>query len=702
MSVRPIFFVPFVAITVAAGCTILDGLVVLESLTPVVTSPGANDTPISTIDFDPIDSDYLDLVQASDLALTDAELAILQANGLVFTSDEFLTFGHGYDAVYVADLPVYISADAILFSLHRSYDAILKGIEVETLIPELRSVLTEMREALADGALDALDPETAADADLYLAVALSLLNGSEVALVAGGDSSLFELLTTSAEAAEGMQNVELFGVLRPMDFSQFEPRGHYTDTIELQHYFRAMIWLGRVDLRLTETISATERVFNRRQLDLAAGLAMLMDDVTMDRYATISNIIQVFVGASDNMTPPEMNDLFEDLGISSTEELVSVADATIESALDLGGYGHQRIASHITMSVPHFETFPLSSTFLLFGQAYVVDSHAFSDLVYDRLITPTPRLMPNPLDVAFTVLGNEQALDLLASEIETYQYESELLAVRQAVVDQPAAFWEESLYNFWLQSLATLSTQPSSELTPTVFTTEAWGRRLLNTQLASWAELRHDTILYAKQSYTGGITCEFPDAYVDPYPEFFRAVADYANAGNEVVADLGLSDLDTYFTRLGEVANTLAQMAENQLAGLPLSAEHLAFANEMVRIQPPGICGSSEELNGWYGELFVDGSDPTEFDPTIADVHTQPTDIDGNVVGRVLHVGTGRPRLMAVAVDTPFGDRTYTGVVSSYYEVITEDFQRLTDEEWAWDWLGRTDQVEWINDLIAQ
>jgi hypothetical protein len=29
-----------------------------------------------------------------------------------------------------------------------------------------------------------------------------------------------------------------------------------------------------------------------------------------------------------------------------------------------------------------------------------------------------------------------------------------------------------------------------------------------------------------------------------------------------------------------------------------------------------------------------------EFDPTIADVHTQPTDAAGNPVGHVLHVGT--------------------------------------------------------------
>ena len=43
---------------------------------------------------------------------------------------------------------------------------------------------------------------------------------------------------------------------------------------------------------------------------------------------------------------------------------------------------------------------------------------------------------------------------------------------------------------------------------------EAWRRKQLRTALASWAELRHDTILSAKQSYTSGVACEFPDAYV--------------------------------------------------------------------------------------------------------------------------------------------------------------------------------------------
>lgn len=112
-------------------------------------------------------------------------------------------------------------------------------------------------------------------------------------------------------------------------------------------------------------------------------------------------------------------------------------------------------------------------------------------------------------------------------------------------------------------------------------------------------------------------------------------------------------------------------------------------------------CGPELVASGWYTELFTAGADPLTFDPTIADVHTQPTDEMGNMVGRILHVGTGAPRLMTVVVDTPDGLRAYMGAVSSYYEVITEDYDRLTDERWAGS-LENAIDIDWMSDLIAK
>ena len=58
--------------------------------------------------------------------------------------------------------------------------------------------------------------------------------------------------------------------------------------------------------------------------------------------------------------------------------------------------------------------------------------------------------------------------------------------------------------------------------------TAAWWQQKMNTQLASWAQLRHDNLLYAKPSYSGGVSCSFPEAYVEPFPEFYGRLAAFA------------------------------------------------------------------------------------------------------------------------------------------------------------------------------
>jgi hypothetical protein len=107
---------------------------------------------------------------------------------------------------------------------------------------------------------------------------------------------------------------------------------------------------------------------------------------------------------------------------------------------------------------------------------------------------------------------------------------------------------------------------------------------------------------------------------------------------------------------------------------------------------------------GWYTKLFFNAEwfSPFERDPVIADVHTQPADEDGNIVGRILHVAVGEPRLMVLTVNTCSGPRAYVGPVFSYFEKITEDFKRLTDQEWSKE-LETTPQkdVPWMTSLIA-
>jgi len=315
-------------------------------------------------------------------------------------------------------------------------------------------------------------------------------------------------------------------------------------------------------------------------------------------------------------------------------------------------------------------------------------------------------MIPDPLDAAFAAMGNNQAGLLLQPELDRFGYAKDLASMRALADEHGDAFWGANLYNVWLSALRALSPGSDGEGPLEIARTEPWGRRLLNTQLASWAELRHDTILYVKQSYTAGAVCEFPDALVEPNPAFFARIERFAQQGAAIAGELrfGQADLGQrvrdYFANLGQVAGLLREMAEHQRDGQPFTQTHLQFINETVRIQ--NICGGGW-VEGWYAKLFFNPSDAIEFEPTIADVHTQPTDAGGAEVGRILHVGTGFARLMVVTAKTCQGPRAYVGLASSYFEVVTEDWKRLDDPSWEKQLMEATPaEVPWMSDLVVR
>jgi hypothetical protein len=675
--------------------------------------------PVTFVDklpYDPSKAAYLDKLQATPLALNPAELEALGQHGFVLSSRHgFLTYFQGYKAIYQGHLPVYVSADSILYALHRSYDAILRTIESAGLVERLGVALHAMRTALPTAHVAGTSADATKDVDLYLAVALSLLEGKTAAPVAGGNAAALESLVTKASADDGQwEIVELFGLPRDVDFSQFHPRGHYTFSEELSRYFRAMIWLGRTEFRIIETLPDARQVFRRRQLEGALLVRGLIDGTAAAGLKAIDDVARAFVGEPDDVTVGDLDKWLAASADGDPGMLLGRADDAIAQSLLDGGWGAQRIASQIAVNGLDRGTLPLHRSFLLMGQRYIFDSHVFSNVVYDRVKAATvKRMLPNPLDVAFAALGNDASLGLLSSDLATYDYAAELGQMRALGDAHGAEFWSGNLYNLWISALRTLSPGADLRMTaqtglPTITATEAWSRRILNTQMASWAELRHDTILYSKQSYTGAPACEYPDAYVDPYPAFWNKLAELARRGRDLIPALAVDPLRgplgdnirAYFGKLDEVARMLADMAERQRTGMPHTDAQLAFINQAVSNVPAGC---TQGAGGWYPDLFFVKDESLELDPTIADVHTQPADEGGNPVGKVLHVGTGKPRLMVVTVDGCAGPRAYTGLASAYYETVTKDFKRLDDKEWT-SMLNAAEpaDVPWMKDLVSR
>ena len=140
-------------------------------------------------------------------------------------------------------------------------------------------------------------------------------------------------------------------------------------------------------------------------------------------------------------------------------------------------------------------------------------------------------------------------------------------------------------------------------------------------------------------------------------------------------------------------AASLESIAIKELAGEPRSPDETEFIKTLV--VEDGMCGAPP-VAGWYTKLFYDATDTDfVFDPTVADVHTDPN------AGEVLHVGTGYANLMVMVVDTTCGKRAYAGPASSYYEQIEGNFVRFTDEDWVKQFeLAPPVRPEWTDGFV--
>ncbi|MBK8694229.1 MAG: DUF3160 domain-containing protein [Deltaproteobacteria bacterium] len=234
-------------------------------------------------------------------------------------------------------------------------------------------------------------------------------------------------------------------------------------------------------------------------------------------------------------------------------------------------------------------------------------------------------------------------------------------------------------------------------------TSEAWGRRLLNTQMAAWAEVRHDMVLYAAQSYSMSLGCSYPQAYVDPYPAVWSALGRWTERAQSLVGSVAWRDepARARWTRWSagarEVVRRLGEIAERERAGGEPTEAQLAWVNQALNAREVNVvCATELRVDGgWLYDLYEPRMQLGTDRAIVADVHTQPDDEEGNPVGRVLHIGTAAPQAMVVVAGAPGRERAYVGFASSYRERVTENFDRLTDQRWRQE-IARAAAPAWM------
>jgi len=511
------------------------------------------------------------------------------------------------------------------------------------------------------------------------------------------------------------------------DYSQYVPRGHYTRSEALKRYFKAMMWYGRMAFFLK---GGPDALVSEKDATIATIQASLIsaelpnvkvnDATCWETWNRIYSVTSFFVGTADDLTPYEYLEAigkvfgteFDVSQLANEEALLNLKAelAQMRNPEIYGGSGICLISPPVTKE-KLYECLAETKGMRFMGQRFVPDSYMFQNLVFPAVgmyvgdgepftmkITAfdRQRCFPRGLDV-MAVLGSERAYEILKAEGDTeYQgkdtsYDEQLSELREEFGAFTEKDWNRNLYWSWLYALRPLLGD-FGEGYPTFMQTDAWKDKELQTALASWTELRHDTILYAKQSYTPAATAMPPQAqpvvgYVEPVPEFYSRMLTLTRMTRKGLAELDAlsSEEKSRLENLESILEKLIIISQEELEGKELSESDYEF-----------IRNFGQALNSIVVGVEAKGKETT----LVADVHT-----DANPPMEVLEEGVGYIDLALVAYKVPDGRIILgAGPTLSYYEFRWPmELGRLTDEQWK-EMLEQGQQPprpDWIDSFYA-
>lgn len=684
----------------------------------VLSSQFANweDVPVSINPQVPayvVEKDLNNVINADVFHLSDEAKQLLAKNAFVVVPSTWEEFHPLYESNRYGMLPSFITTDSMLHSYHLMFDNMLKNLEEEKLIPELRQLNEAM---LADSigqyeTLKGTEWENAAKRNVaFFAVGYRLLNsGKKNIQSAGSETSIdlaYKIVKDEVEKElaliDAHQGIEesfvmnigaapdsrivdtpqgTFGLEKyKEDYSQYVPRGHYTKTDDLKAYFKAMMWYGRINFRLKNE--------DEVKSSLLVSLALAGKNKNQESWDKVYEPINFFVGKSDDITYYDYRDIMKE----SFGEKISLENVTGDST-KLAAF--TKLAKKL--DPPQINSMPIFNSsiqpdredeikgFRFLGQRFTIDASIFQRLM-TREVGPKGgkcsaapfdegRMLPKGLDIP-AAMGSSEAYSILQSQGETDYacYKENMSSIQTYVSSLDKSVWTQNLYWGWLYSLKPLTEERGAGY-PSFMSNSAWQRKGLNTYLGSWTELKRDTILYAKQAYAelgGGGDEPIRDdrGYVEPEPYVYARLASLIKMTKAGLDSRGLLDDDQKedFDRMYNLAVRLKVISEKELNGEALSDDDYAF------IKAYG--GNLEHI--WYEVFKKDGKPMLGKDtnaPVVADVATDPN-------GFVLEEGTGFVSTIYAVVPIDGKLHMTRGAVYSYYEFVQPMEDRLDDDKW--------------------
>ena len=632
--------------------------------------------------------------------LSKTQIERLGKDGFVVSPGKEKEFFSLYEKARYDNVPIFVTSDSLLHSYHLLFDKVLRAAETEHFIPLLKG-LNQAMLAKTDEVYQQLQgsswQEAARHLVAYFGVGSLLLDRSAQVPTYANDLVQAEL--GSIDQAAGIYPSLIFPELENgEDYTQYIPRGHYTKSEELKAYFKSMMWYGRMTFRLKGRTPETGREETRSAILLVYALqnAQVNDQPAVQAWSDLYTPTVFFVGRSDDLTVIQYGDVSDFVYGKATSVQQLTEEQKLDKFIELADQLPPPKILGIVISDTDDET-QTTKGLRFMGQRFVPDAYIFRQLIYRNVGTSEHRRgLPRGLDLMAS-MGSQRAYQHLEEMGDTgYEnYPQQMEKVKTWLMGLTVPEWTETLNNTWLYSFFPLLDPPGDGY-PEFMRSQAWLDKQLNATLGSWAELKHDTILYAKQVYAemGGGPPPPPPlpprGYVEPVPKFYnRLAALTAMTRTGLESRNLLSDPDREgLGKLEDLARACQVMAEKELRGEALSdAEYdriRFYGGELEKLVI--LSADMDTQQESVGNPISMAEDQQA--AVIADVATDPDPSGNGSAGPiVLEEGVGRiNEIYVVAPVVDIDGKTVLQVAKggsfSYYEFHWPADDRLTDEKW--------------------
>lgn len=545
------------------------------------------------------------------------------------------------------------------------------------------------------------------------------------------DCSIPCVYTNIERVYESIRNISLqkniqinLGKLKlDLDGTRTKPRAHYCKSYKSSNYFRAFLWISLLKFSLFPPNFDYNKDFIVKNLEETISIVSYFTIILKQLEKPINQFttfIRNIVGRPDAFTfdnvYPFIKQHFLSMSIQIDSTVIKdseILNSQINYLLNNTELITRNFYKHICNSNVKYESF------LVIGSGNTTDNAVINSVTEYEFSQHSGamvmRKFPSILDIIYILLKNESVFPSMQSNMKSnVNNNSNFVAFRDgweyseyakrlfSSIDIPNAESEDdSLYNQQLRLIATLANPKSHELmqsnplTKQTFGSKAWGLKQANTQIGHYTELRHDNVLYIKEFTGCCLQCYHPDLMVEPNPIFWQEYLNTLKKMRSLIPSLSsYSSSCISSSSSASIKNQRYYNFESRLELFEKTAERLlAFSNSIIKGEQPDsalvdelktisssyISGSSAtyEYTGWYPSLFKEKRDSFKFTPECSTLFTAGQDIRGK--GGIVHLGCGPVQNLYVI----YNNKVFLGACYSTYEFITEEKERLNDDDWS-------------------